>query len=163
MMDYNQAEYLADTYADLILRLSYTYLKNTHDAQDICQTVFVRLLTHPMQFDSPAYEKAYIIRMTINACKDILKSPWRKKTCGLDVVADIPAPEPNEHSLLYFVQNLPVRYRTVIYLYYYEEYSAQEIGQLLGISTAAVHTRLSRGRTLLKKQLGGDDYAQRIQ
>ena len=121
MMDRSQAEYLADTYADLILRLSYTYLKNTHDAQDICQTVFVRLLTHPVQFDSSVHEKAYIIRMTINACKDILKSPWRKKTCGLDVVADIPAPEQAEHSLLSFVQNLPIRYRTVIYLYYYEE------------------------------------------
>ena len=162
MMDRSQAEYLADTYADLILRLSYTYLKNTHDEQDICQTVLVRLLTHPVQFDSSVHEKAYIIRMTINACKDILKSPWRKKTCGLELVADIPAPEQAEHSLLSFVQNLPIRYRTVIYLYYYEEYSTQEIGQLLGISTAAVHTRLSRGRTLLKKQLGGDDYAQRI-
>ena len=58
MMDRSQAEYLADTYADLILRLSYTYLKNTHDAQDICQTVFVRLLTHSVQFDSSVHEKA---------------------------------------------------------------------------------------------------------
>ena len=113
MMDRSQAEYLADTYADLILRLSYTYLKNTHDAQDICQTVFVRLLTHPVQFDSSVHEKAYIIRMTINACKDILKSPWRKKTCGLDVVADIPAPEQTEHSLLSFVQNFAIEQSSI--------------------------------------------------
>ena len=153
MMDRSQAEYLADTYADLILRLSYTYLKNTHDAQDICQTVFVRLLTHPIQFDSSVHEKAYIIRMTINACKDILKSPWRKKTCGLDVVADIPAPEQAEHSLLSFVQNLPIRYRTVIYLYYYEEYSVAQIADLLDISVGNVTTRLNRARKKLEKSL----------
>ena len=69
-----QAEYLANTYADTILRLSYTYLKNTHDAQDICQTVFVKLLTHPQEFESVEHEKAYILRMTANACKDILKA-----------------------------------------------------------------------------------------
>ena len=70
-----RAEYLAETYADAILRLSYTYLKNTHDAQDVCQTVFVKLLTEPRDFESPAHERAYVLRMAANACKDPLKSP----------------------------------------------------------------------------------------
>ena len=70
-----RAEYLAETYADAILRLSYTYLKNTHDAQDICQTVFVKLLTDPREFDTADHERAYILRMAANACKDLLKSP----------------------------------------------------------------------------------------
>ena len=70
-----QAEYLAEAYADVILRLSYTYLKNTQDAQDVCQTVFVKLLTEPRQFESPAHERAYILRMAANACEDILKNP----------------------------------------------------------------------------------------
>ena len=70
-----RAEYLAETYADAILRLSYTYLKNTHDAQDVCQTVFVKLLTGPRDFESPAHERAYVLRMAANACKDLLKSP----------------------------------------------------------------------------------------
>ena len=70
-----RAEYLAETYADAILRLSYTYLKNTHDAQDICQTVFVKLLAEPGDFESPAHERAYVLRMAANACKDLLKSP----------------------------------------------------------------------------------------
>ena len=70
-----RAEYLAETYADGILRLSYTYLKNTHDAQDVCQTVFVKLLTEPRDFESPAHERAYVLRMAANACKDLLKSP----------------------------------------------------------------------------------------
>ena len=70
-----RAEYLAETYADAILRLSYTYLKNTHDAQDVCQTVFVKLLTEPRDFESPAHARAYVLRMAANACKDLLKSP----------------------------------------------------------------------------------------
>ena len=70
-----RAEYLAETYADAILSLSYTYLKNTHDAQDVCQTVFVKLLTEPRDFESPAHERAYVLRMAANACKDLLKSP----------------------------------------------------------------------------------------
>ena len=76
-----RAEYLAETYADAILRLSYTYLKNTHDAQDVCQTVFVKLLTEPRDFESPAHERAYVLRMAANACKDLLKSPWRRTAC----------------------------------------------------------------------------------
>ena len=79
-----RAEYLAQTYSDAILRLSYTYLKNTSDAQDICQSVFVKLLTQPQEFESAEHERAYILRMAANACKDLLKSPWRKRTCGLE-------------------------------------------------------------------------------
>ena len=70
-----RAACLAETYADAILRLSYTYVKNTHDAQDVCQTVFVKLLTEPRDFESPAHERAYVLRMAANACKDLLKSP----------------------------------------------------------------------------------------
>ena len=100
-MNLNQrAEYLAQTYADAILRLSYTYLKNTQDAQDICQTVFVKLLTEPREFESSAHERAYVLRMASNACKDILKSPWRKKTCGLETCMELPAPEEADGSLL---------------------------------------------------------------
>ena len=95
-----RAEYLAETYADAILRLSYTYLKNTHDAQDVCQTVFVKLLTEPRNFESPAHERAYVLRMAANACKDLLKSPWRKRTCGLDDVLEVPAPEAADGSVL---------------------------------------------------------------
>lgn len=148
-----QAEYLAQTYADSILRLSYTYLKNTQDAQDICQTVFLKLLTEPKQFRSPAHERAYIFRMTANACKDILKSPWRKRSCPLESCTEMAAPEEPHGEVLFAVNRLPQKYRTVIYLFYYEGYSAAEIGQILGIPTATVHTRLARGRAKLKPYL----------
>ena len=143
-----RAEYLAQTYADAILRLSYSYLKNTHDAQDICQSVFVKLLTEPREFDSPAHERAYVLRMAANACKDLLKSPWRRLTCDLAACAE--------------VNRLPAHYRAVIYLFYYEGYQASEIGEILGIPTATVHTRLARGRMRLKNLLGGYGYEQTV-
>ena len=157
-----QAEYLANTYADAILRLSYTYLKNTHDAQDICQTVFVKLLAEPRSFESPEHERAYILRMAANACKDLLKSPWRKRTCGLDDVLEVPAPEAEDGSLLAAVNELPANYRSAIYLYYYEGYQAAEIGKILGAPTATIHTWLARGRARLKTMLGGTDYERTV-
>ena len=150
-MDLNQqAEYLANTYSDAILRLSYTYLKNTDDAQDICQTVFVKLLSHPREFDSPGHERAYVLRMAANACKDLLKSPWWKRKCSLEDCLEVPAPPAADGSVLAAVNQLPAHYRVVIYLFYYEGYQAAEISRILGIPTATVHTRLARGREKLK-------------
>ena len=153
----HQAERLANAYADAILRLSYAYLKNTQDAQDICQTVFVKLLAEPREFDSAGHERAYVLRMAANACKDLLKSPWRKRTCGLETVLEVPAPEAGDGTVLLAVNELPAHYRCVIYLFYYEGYQAAEIGKILGVPTATVHTRLARGRAKLKDILGGAD------
>ncbi len=157
-----QAERLVNAYADAILRLCYTYLKNTDDAQDICQTVFVKLLTEPRQFESAEHERAYVLRMASNACKDLLKSPWRKRTCGLDAVLEVPAPEAEDSSILAAVNALPTHYRTVIYLFYYEGYQAAEIGSILGVPTATIHTRLARGRAKLKDLLGGTEYERSV-
>ena len=157
-----QAEHLAEAYADAILRLSYTYLKNTQDAQDVCQTVFVKLLTEPRQFESAEHERAYILRMAANACKDILKSPWRRRTRPLEEGFQVPAPAAEDGSVLAAVNALPPHYRAVIYLYYYEGYAAGEIGEILGVPTATVHTRLARGRAKLKEIFGGMDYEQSV-
>ena len=162
-MDYKQeAERLANTYADAILRLSYAYLKNTQDAQDVCQTVFVRLLTEPREFESGEHERAYILRMAANACKDLLKSPWRRRTCDLQACAQVPAPEKSDGSVLAAVNQLPAHYRSVIYLFYYEGYQASEIGEILGVPTATIHTRLARGRARLRELLGGTEYEQTV-
>ena len=146
----------------LILRLAYTYLKSTHDAEDICQNIFLKLLTGGQTFDSPAHEKAWIIRATANACKDLLKSHWHKTTVTLDAAAAVPAPQPEEGSLLAAVNLLPPQYRAVIYLHYYEGYSVREIASLLGQSESAVSAHLSRGRKSLRTILGGDLYEQRV-
>ena len=162
-MDLNQqAEQMVNAYADAILRLSYAYLKNTQDAQDVCQTVFVKLLTEPREFESAGHERAYVLRMAANACKDLLKSPWRKRTCGLDTVLEVPAPEAGDGTVLSAVNQLPAHYRTVIYLFYYEGYQAAEIGKILGVPTATIHTRLARGRARLKDILGGTDYERSV-
>ena len=162
-MDYKQqAERLTNTYADAILRLSYAYLKNTQDAQDVCQTVFVRLLTEPRDFESGEHERAYILRMAANACKDLLKSPWRRRTCDLEACAQVPAPETSDGSVLAAVNQLPAHYRSVIYLFYYEGYQASEIGEILGVPTATIHTRLARGRARLRELLGGTEYEQTV-
>jgi len=148
-----EAERLVQTYSDLILRLSFTYLKNTEDAKDICQTVFLRLLEKPREFQSPEHERAWIIRTSVNVCKDQLKSSWRRTTVDLSAALDARAPEAEEGSLWAAVALLPPKYRTVIYLYYYEGYSANEIAQMLGEKPATVATRLSRGRDKLRTQL----------
>ena len=152
-LDRQEAERLAETYADLILRLAYTYLNHTQDAQDICQTVFLKLLEKAPAFASPAHEKAWIIRTAVNLCKDHLKSGWRRATVALDAAEAVPAPAEEEGSLLSAVNLLPPKYRTVIYLYYYEGYAAREIAQLLGEKPATVSTQLNRGRQQLRTLL----------
>lgn len=158
MKQNERAENLVSCYADAILRLSYTYLKSTADAQDVCQEVLIKLVAEDRAFESPAHEKAWVLRVTANACKDILKSAWRKRVCVTDTCPEIAAPEEPDGELLEAVNQLPPKYRAVIYLYYYEGYSAAEIGQILRLPTATVNTRLARGREQLKRMLGGIIY-----
>ena len=148
-----EAERLVNTYSDLILRLSYTYLNSTCDAQDICQTVFLKLLQAPRSFDNTEHERAWIIRTTVNLCKDLLKKHWRRTTVTLDAAEHVPAPEPEEGSLTAALELLPPKYRTVLYLYYYEGYSAKESDALLGEKPATIFTRLDRGRQKLRTYL----------
>ena len=148
-----EAERLVNTYADLILRLGYTYLKNTQDAQDICQTVFLKCVERPRTFASPDHEKAWIIRAAVNACKDVLKSKWRRSTVPMEAAAPVPAPEAEDGSLLAAVDLLPPKYRAVIYLYYYEGYNTREIAQMQGKSENTIGSLLRRGREKLKLEL----------
>ena len=153
-----EAERLVNTYADLILRLSYTYLSHTHDAQDTCQTVFLKLIERRPAFASSEHEKAWIIRTTINACKDHLKSHWRKTTVPIEAAQHVPAPAAEPGSILASVNLLPPKYRAVIYLHYYEGYTAPEIAQLLGRLPSTVSTQLRRGRDQLKTLLEKEGY-----
>lgn len=149
------AERLVHTYSDLILRLSYTWLKSTYDAEDICQTVFLKILTGAYSFDSPAHEKAWVIRTAINACKDELKA-FRRRSVGLESITEAAAPQIPEDEVLDVVMRLPQKYREVIYLYYYEGYSIRETASFLNRSESAVTAQLDRGRKKLRGLLGGD-------
>ena len=157
-MDEFHARRLVDLYADTILRISYSYLKQTCDAEDICQTVFLKYLTNDCTFDSIDHEKAWIIRTTINACKDHLKSHWRKTTVPIEAAQHVPAPAAEPGSILASVNLLPPKYRAVIYLHYYEGYTAPEIAQLLGRLPSTVSTQLRRGREQLKTLLEKEGY-----
>ena len=153
--DRTQAEYLVYTYSDLILRLSYTYLKSTHDAEDICQTVFLKYLTAGHKFSDREHEKAWIIRTAVNACKDVLKSGWRTRTCNMEACAEVAAPEMQDGSLMTAVQSLPDKYRIPLYLHYYEGYKTHEIAEMLGECPATINTRIDRARGKLRTILGG--------
>lgn len=157
-----RAEHLVQTYADAILRLSYSYLKNVHDAQDVSQTVLLKLFTENREFDSPEHEKAWVLRVTANACKDILKSPWRKRTCDLEAVGQLSAPEEPEGEVLAAVNELPAPYRSTIYLHYYEGYTAEEIAGIEGVRTNTIYTRLARGREKLRTLLEGENHEQTV-
>ncbi len=155
-----EAQRLVNTYSDLILRLSYTYLKSTQDAEDICQTVFLKLLTSQQEFDTPDHERAWIIRAAINACKDELRA-FRRKAVSIDALLDLAAPEVPASDALDAVMALPRKYREAVYLFYYEGYSIKEIAGLLHRSEAAVSAHLSRGRKKLQLELGDDKHEQK--
>lgn len=156
-LDAREAERLVNTYSDLILRLSYTYLKSTQDGEDICQTVLLKLLTEDRAFESPEHERAWVVRVAINACKDELRA-FRRRAVPLDAAAEAEAPEPPRSEVLDAVMALPENYREAVYLFYYEGYSIDEIAALTGRSGAAVSAHLSRGRKKLKTMLEGENY-----
>ncbi len=157
-LDAQRVEQLVEDYSDLILRLSYTYLRSTQDAEDICQTVFLKLLTGEVRFESREHEKAWIVRAVINACKDELRAFRRRRTVPMEEAPETAAPEVPGSEVLDAVMGLPAKYREAIYLYYYEGYSVKEIGGLTGRSEAAVSAHLSRGREKLRTMLGGSGY-----
>ena len=148
-----------DQYADMLRRICMLYMKNETDCEDIFQTVFLKYLQRKEPFQSQEHEKAWLIRVTINACKDLRRSFFRSRTLPLDEIAEpAAAMHPDHREVLEAVLSLPQKYKEVIYLHYYEEYTAPQIGKLLHKNTNTVYSLLARGRTLLKEKLGDADY-----
>ena len=142
-------------HGDTVRRLCMVHLKNYADTEDIFQTVFLKYVLYPGAFDSEEHEKAWIIRTAVNACKDVLKSAWRTRTCDITACAEMAAPEGADGAVMAAVQSLPDKYRVPIYLHYYEGYKTREIAEMLGERPATINTRLDRGRDRLKRILGG--------
>lgn len=146
-----------DRYADTVRRLCMIHLKNYADTEDIFQTVFMKYVLSSTVFASEEHERAWFIRVTINACRDLLKSFFRSRTVPLESLAPVPADLPLDHrEVLEAVLALPETCRDVVYLHYYEGYTAPEIGRLLGKNVNTVYTLLNRSREMLRKTLGGD-------
>ena len=145
-----------EQYADLVLRLCMVHLKNGADAEDIFQTVFLKYTLYPKPFESPEHEKAWLIRVTVNACKDLLKSFFHSRTVTIDDVAVyVPDVSQEQYAVMEAVWSLPKQYRDVIYLHYYEGYSAPEIAGILKRNPNTVYTHLHKGKELLREILGG--------
>lgn len=149
-----------EQYSDTVRRVCLIHLKNYADTEDIFQNVFLKYATSSAVFENHEHEKAWFIRVTINACKDLLRSFFRTKTVSLDeIIEQADVTDDDNKEVLEAVLALPEKYRKVIYLHYYEGYSAPEIGKILNKNVNTIYTYLNRGKQLLKITLGGDDYA----
>ncbi|MEG0771579.1 MAG: sigma-70 family RNA polymerase sigma factor [Clostridia bacterium] len=148
-----------ELYSNTIRRICMIHLKNYSDTEDIFQEVFLKYILSPAIFDTAEYEKAWFIRVTINACKDLLKSAFRKKTVPLEIIKEQQDNLTSSDSeVLTAILSLDKKYKNVIYLYYYEGYTAVEIGKLLNKNVNTIYTLLNRGKNILKQSLGGDEY-----
>ena len=144
-----------ERYGDTVRRICMIHLKSYADTEDIFQTVFLKYALCETEFTSEEHEKAWIIRVAINACKDLLKSFFFRKRVSLDsLIESADAIAPDYRDLLQTILDLPEKYRKVIYLYYYEGYSAAEISQILDTNVNTVYTNLNRARKLLREELG---------
>lgn len=139
-------------YRDDVYRLAVNFTHNPQEAEDVCQTVFLKLLEQGEL--RPGKERAWLMQVTANECRSLLRSSWWRRTAPLD--ESVPAPEYKTDETIQAVMALPPKYRVVIYLRYYEEYTTAEIGKLLKLPVSTVTTRLARGREQLKKRLGED-------
>ena len=157
MRSEQEANRAIELYADTVRRLCMIHLKNHADTEDIFQTVFLKYLLSTKEFESPEHEKAWFIRVTVNACRDLLKSFFRSRTVSMEEVLDQPSLPQEDHEVLEAVLSLPARYKDAVYLHYYEGYTAPEIAKILGKNANTIYTLLNRARQLLREKLEGDD------
>ena len=144
---------LVKKYIDMVYRIALNYLKNPADAEDVCQNVFMALLSQKKPFEGEEHLRNWLVRVAVNECKKVLRSPWHRRESLEDHIPGIPFEDPQHSDLYYSVMALPRNYRMPLYLHYYEGYSTEEVGQLLGLPGATVRTRLRRARQLLQKDL----------
>lgn len=150
-----------DLYSDMLYRIAYLQLQNSEDAKDIVQEVFYQYIKNQKEFESEEHEKAWLIRVTLNGCRKLWRSAWFRHTEGLPkqdmasesyLETEIIEREKRK-ILLEEVWKLPRKYREVIHLFYFEEMSIKEIGEVTGRKQSTVTSQLTRGRELLKKRL----------
>lgn len=157
MRDEAQTNRIIEKYGDAVRRVCFLYLKSEHDVEDVFQEVFLKYILYPNEFESEEHLKAWLIRISINKCKDNLKSFFRKNVSSLeDVDTSGLEIDPEYREVYEAVLSLPSNYKSVVYLSYYEGYTAGEISQLMNKKENTIYTWLSRARKLLKEKLGGD-------
>ena len=152
-------DYLVEEYQTMLYRVAFSNLKNQADAEDAVQEAFLRYMKDEKPITNREHEKAWLIRTTIHICTDILKSSWHRKTVPLEESVAVQAQKEclpyrvKDDRTLEAVFKLPVHYRNPIYLFYYEDYSIQEIAGVLNEKEGTIKTRLRRGREEVKRIL----------
>ena len=141
---------LAQRYMDTIFRVAYSYLRSRSDADDVTQEVLIQLYKTDIAFENDAHLKRWLLRVTVNRCKNIFRSPWRRLEDITDYENSLTFEAPEHRELFDAVMALDKRYRLPVLLYYYEGYSQKEIAGLLDIPEETVRTRLFRARGKLK-------------
>ena len=140
-----------------IYRVCYAFLKNAQDAEDCTEDTFVRAMTCDAAFENERHERAWLTTTAINLCKDRLKHWWRQKVTPIDEAAEQAAAEPEGGSeVMDAVIALPVKYKEVVWLHYYEGYQTDEIAAMLGRPPSTVRNQLRDARARLKITLGGE-------
>lgn len=168
---HREIERLIDSYGDDVLRVAYIYVKDKHKAEDIFQEVFIKIFKKYHTFKGNSSEKTWIMRITVNVCKDYFKSFWVKRVLlNSDREEDIESYSEKYNSeslddsiiksiesreLLGEVMNLSLKYKEVIILYYYQQLTTKEISEMLKLPEGTIRTRLFRARELLKKNISG--------
>lgn len=150
-----QAEQIIRRYADTIYKTAYQHLKNHTDADDIFQEVCVAIITKNTPISDEEHLKRWLIRVTINKCRDFKKSVWQKRTDSFDDHTELTAPETS--LVMEELKKIPDSYADVLYLYYYEDYTISEIAEILGTNPNTIGSRLRRARKKLKKLLEEGD------
>lgn len=149
---------LAKRYMDMIFRLAFSYMKNAPDADDITQNVLLSLFKSDKAFESEAHIKNWLIRVTVNECKNALRSPWRRTADLEEYARKLSFSREEDGELFRQIMALDVKYRAVIVLYYYEGYTLEEMARILGIPRATAGTRLARARKNLRERMEAKDY-----
>ena len=153
MLSEEQFTDYAKRYMDMVFRVAFHYLRSRADADDVTQNVLLKLYREPKPFAGEAHVKHWLLRVTVNECRHILRSPWRKALPIDEALDGFMLPDGEHVELLDAVLRLKPAYRAAIYLYYYEDCTTEEIAKLLGLPRGTVLTHLRRAREALKKDL----------
>lgn len=145
-------------YGDRVFSAAFSICRNREDADDTVQDTFLKYYTRDMDYIDESHLKAWLLRVAINRAKDITGAFWRRNRVSWEAYMDqLPFAQPEDRSLFEAVMRLPEKYRIVIHLHYYEEYTVEEIAAALHSRPGTVKSQLSRGRKLLKSTLTEDE------
>lgn len=142
-------ERIVETYSDMLFKICFVMLCNEHDAEDAVQDTFIKYISQSPDFDNAEYEKAWLIRVSENICRNMMRFNFRHRTVNIDDLYDC-CRDTNEISTLETIMSLPAKYKSVLHLFYVERYKTDEIAKMLMLSPSTVRKRLQYGRELLR-------------